>query len=177
AGGYKTITPSITVSGTADLYDPSANTITAVTGGGLKTARAAHAAVLLNDGLVLFAGGSANGTSPLATGTIELYDPSSGTTGAFSNFTNSQALQEPRMNFAAVRIANTKILLIGSGTTGKGEVFDEVNTATVLASATFTLTTGLLGAVTTNLTATLLTGGTQVLIAGGRVASAAVATA
>src|SRR5207248_6507193 len=123
-----------------------------------------------------FAGGSANGTSPLVTGTIELYDPS----GAFSNFTNSQALQEPRMNFAAVRIANTKILLIGSGTTGKGEVFDEVNTtstATVLASATFTLTTGLLGAVTTNLTATLLNGGTQVLIAGGRVASAAVATA
>ncbi|TMA32113.1 MAG: hypothetical protein E6J88_02865, partial [Deltaproteobacteria bacterium] len=74
AGGYKTITPSITVSGTADLYDPSANTITAVTGGGLKTARAAHVAVLLNDGLVLLAGGSANGTSPLAAGTIELYD-------------------------------------------------------------------------------------------------------
>src|SRR5256885_12806158 len=59
----------------SELFDPASGTWTATTGN-LNTARYAHTATLLPNGMVLVAGGAGN--SGILT-SAELYDPASGT--------------------------------------------------------------------------------------------------
>jgi N-acetylneuraminic acid mutarotase len=70
-GGYDGTSPTPALK-TAELYDPTTETFTALTAA-MTTARAFHTATLLPDGFVLLTGG-ANGTG-LALDTAEVYDP------------------------------------------------------------------------------------------------------
>jgi hypothetical protein len=56
--------------------------------GKMTVARVWHSATLLNDGTVLIAGGSADGTGNLAS--AELYNPSSGTFRVVGNMTTAR---------------------------------------------------------------------------------------
>ncbi|MBK8255378.1 MAG: hypothetical protein IPK82_22305 [Polyangiaceae bacterium] len=97
----------------AELYQPKSRTFAAT--GALFNARGAHAAVQLQDGSVLVAGGAA-AVSSSATGddtsgehnTLERYDP---TTGAWSAVGGT--LVPPRANFTATRLGNGKVVFIG----------------------------------------------------------------
>jgi hypothetical protein len=188
AGGYTAAGPA-TPTLLADILDPAANgTFSPVNGSGggsgcqgkMTASRAAHVAVRLNDSLnlVLVAGGTANGSTALAS--AEVFDPAStGNTCAFFALVNSMA--EARMNFAGALLNTTSpstALLIGSGTDGLGEVFSDQSqntTFNVAANATFTATSGL-STVTTNLTATLFNSGNSVLIVGGHSGTAPTST-
>ena len=59
----------------AEIYDPASNTWAQAAN--LTQARASHAAVALQDGMVLVVGGEA--ASGAALSTAELYDPATGT--------------------------------------------------------------------------------------------------
>ena len=126
--------------------------------GSLTVARESHTATLLQNGLVLIAGG-ANG---MVVASTELYDPGLGTFAATGSMTTTRA------SHTATLLPGGKVLIAG------GEHFDNTNYQTLaLASAelydpatgTFTAT-GSMSTSRSAHTATLLTNG-KVLIAGG----------
>ena len=95
----------------AELYDPVSGTWSPT--GSLNTARASHTATLLQNGLVLVAGGyAADGYLNSA----ELYDPATGTwrpTASFKNIRNSDSSDAPLLQ-------NGKVLVVG----GDAELYD-----------------------------------------------------
>ena len=121
--------------------------------GSLNTARTSHTATLLNNGLVLIAGGD-NNTGSL--GTAELYNPATGA------FTATGSLNTARTYHTATLLNNGLVLIAGG-----------VNNGTILADAelynpaegTFAVT-GSLNTARESHTATLLDNG-MVLLAGG----------
>lgn len=123
--------------------------------GSLNTGRNGHRAILLNTGMVLFAGGYDVNENALASS--ELYDP---TTGIFLPSGN---LNTPRRNFGITLLENGTVLLTG----GYDSNFNALASAEIYDPATgaFTLT-GSLGTARADPTATRLLDGT-VLIAGG----------
>src|SRR5262245_48937999 len=96
----------------AELYDPVSGTWTPT--GSLSTARARHTATLLQNGLVLVAGGYAGGlgrsvADPL--NSAELYDPATGTWRPTANFKNIRSLDSSD----APLLQNGKVLVVGGG--------------------------------------------------------------
>ena len=87
----------------AELYNPTTGTFTAT--GNLNTARYEHAAMLLNNGTVLVAGGSNSLSPPLTS--AELYNP---TTGTFSVTGN---LNAGRYSQSAVLLTDGNVLVAG----------------------------------------------------------------
>jgi uncharacterized protein YjbI with pentapeptide repeats len=126
----------------------------APTGGSLNTARKFYTATLLNNGMVLIAGGYNNGYLASA----ELYDPAAKT---FTATTHS--MSTARRDHTAMLLNNGMVLIAGGagpgGVSASAELYDP-------ATGTFTPTTHSLNTARYMHTATLLNDG-MVLIAGG----------
>jgi hypothetical protein len=127
--------------------------------GGMSTGRGDHTATLLNDGLVLVAGGSDSNGNALAS--AELYSPTAGT------FAATGSLNAARIWHTATLLTNGMVLIAGGYNVSAGnaipvataELYDPV-------ARTFTNTGSLVATARFLPTATLLANG-RVLIAGG----------
>lgn len=96
----------------AFLFDPSDGSVKQT--GNLTISRVNHHAVLLADGRVLLAGGEINPNNliPVQTGTLEIYDPQTGTFSAAGSFPRDPNFPtDPRFIFAATLLANNQVLL------------------------------------------------------------------
>ena len=148
-------------SATAELYDPVANSFTALTAT-MTTARGGHTATLLPNGRVLIAGGFNN--SSIALNSAELFDP---VTRTFTPLTATMTSR--RENSVATLLPNGQVLLTGGGssgiTTNTAEVYDPVGNSFTALGPTMTSVRGLP-------TATLLPSG-RVLLAGGGILTTA----
>jgi hypothetical protein len=120
--------------------------------GSLNTARASHTSTVLNNGMVLIAGGY-NGN---ILASAELYDPASGT------FTSTGSLNNARIYHTATLLNNGMVLIVG-GTDNNGNILAAAELYNP-AAGTFT-PTGSLSTARELHTATLKNG--MVLIAGG----------
>jgi N-acetylneuraminic acid mutarotase len=142
---------------TADLFDPTTNTISAT--GTLTNARREHTNTLLSDGRVLVAGGSSTRFSTSTLSSAEIYDPSTGLWSA------TGSLNTARTRHTATLLPNGNVLFIGglngSATSGlsSAEIFNP-------STGTFSNTTGSLANGRYSHTATLLGDG-SVLVAAG----------
>jgi hypothetical protein len=144
----------------AELYNPATGTFTAT--GSLNTARAVgggpgagNTAALLNNGMVLIAGGY-SAAGPLAS--AELYNPTTG------SFTVTGSLNTARSNHSVTHLSNGMVLIAGGFTLGPPYVAGAAESYDP-ATGAFTVT-GSLNTARFDHTATLLNNG-MVLIAGG----------
>ncbi len=160
AGGWSTFDP-ITPLASAELFDPSTNTFTAIAA--MTTARASHAAVLAPDGsLVILAGNNAHNVS---ISSDDVYESGSGI------FTSTGSLLHDRWLHTATLLSSGKVLVVA----GERRFFDDdgLPNLVVLASAEIfdpamgvSTATGNLATERVGHTATLLKNG-KVLITGG----------
>ena len=134
AGGFSsTIFPAAALN-TAELYDPVANTFTALTSR-MRSARTDHAATRLVDGRILLTGGQTNNNNGDGTNTAELFDPA---TQTFTPVTATMA--SPRGAHASVLLGTGRVLIMGgynnsSISLDTAELFDpSTQTFTALAS-------------------------------------------
>ena len=104
----------------AEIYDPAANTSTALTAT-LSVAREFAGAAEMPNNYTLIAGGDSNGSTPL--GTADLYDPQ-----AQAFYASSATLGTARTQLAAVQLNDGRVLTVG----GAGPVPPSTNA--VLAS-------------------------------------------
>ncbi len=124
----------------------------------LNTNRLQHTATLLNNGLVLIAGGSQPDANGVEFASAELYDPATGTIG----FTGS--MNVARKEHTATLLNDGKVLMIGGRNTAQGILADaEINDP---ATGVFTLV-GALNDSRVWHTATLLPDSGEVIIFGG----------
>jgi N-acetylneuraminic acid mutarotase len=142
----------------AEIYDPDADQWLSTAS--MATARSGHSATLLDNGLVLVAGGYANTglASPLIVASAEIYDPNANT------WSSAGSMANPRQNHTATLVSNTNKVLVAGGHDGSGsalqsaELYDEITRTWSSA--------GSMGNPHDNHTATLLPTG-KVLVAGG----------
>jgi galactose oxidase-like protein/Kelch motif protein len=137
----------------AELYDPNTGLFTAT--GSMAQARYDHAAMLLNNGMVLISGGMTSDSDFLSS--AELYNPATGA------FTTANSLNVARGQHTATRLADGTVLIAGGqgaggAFVGPGEIYDP-------ATGEFTKTGNVITPRTAH-TATLLSNG-SVLLAGG----------
>lgn len=104
AGGCTTYNCEVSLS-TVETYDPVANSWSA--SGGLKTGRSSHTGTLLNNGLILLAGGCPRGAPCSPTASAELYNPQTGA----SSLTGP--LNTPRYAHTATLLADGRVLVVG----------------------------------------------------------------
>jgi N-acetylneuraminic acid mutarotase len=155
AGGLTANPQPVTLS-SAELYDPSTNSWSSAAS--LLTARQGHTAVLLQNGMVLVAGGEPNDSQLPGLTSAELYDPSTNTWSPAASMTTG------RFDHAMTLLQNGQVIVAGgldpsnSTDNGSTELYDPVaNTWTTVGS----LVTPRFGH-----TATVLPSG-KVLVAGG----------
>jgi hypothetical protein len=176
AGGFENFVGSLT---SAEIYDPTANTFTSIILPGgqpstLSDPRYGHTATLLNNGMVLFAGGF----NVQELNSAELYDPTYQTfTYTHNNFGAQTTMNSPRFLHTAT-LLNTGQVLIAAGTVNAGVAPMPSNSAELYdpVAETFTYTNDVNNTgnqTTLNLaryfhTATLLNNG-LVLIVGGQI--------
>jgi hypothetical protein len=108
-----------TVLDSAELYDPSAGTSTAL-GSQMSSPRALHTSTLLNDGTVLLAGGFSNTTTWATTNSADIFDPTSNT------FSATGPLAAARAGAVAVNVTGSgpwagDVLIAGGSTTTTAE--------------------------------------------------------
>ncbi len=154
--GQTTIQAAVgAINGSATLTVTSGAAAGFTATGSPNTGRSQHTATLLNNAMVLIAGGlDANGNILTS---AELYDP---TTGCFAP---TGSLTLPRQGHTATLLNNGMVLIAGGRTSG----VNETATAELYDPTTGTFTaTGSMNTVRFDQTATLLNNGT-VLIAGG----------
>jgi len=141
------------VTNSAEMFDPTANSWTNVTGG-MMEARSGETATLLSDGRVLIAGGSGSGAS--ISMTAELFDTAS------QSFALAGVLSSARFNHAAALLLDGRVLIVGGSDGSKAlatsDIFDPV-ASTISAGPKLATARQALSATT------LLDG--RVLIAGG----------
>jgi len=149
----------------AEIYNPATGLFTSTTGS-MTANREYHTATLLNNGMVLIAGGLSSGVS---LNSAELFDPTAGT------FTPTGSLNNARYWQAATLLSDGTVLITGGQTNAEtlappvGEIYN-------LSTRTFTLTPSTMTAARSAHTATLLNGG-MVLLAGGNGGSGPLASA
>jgi hypothetical protein len=141
---------------TAEVYDPGTGSFTA-TANPLSSGRTGHAAVRLDNGRVLIAGGFGQNGGDRS---VEIYDPSSNSFTAAGNMTAS------RYDFTATAISGNRVLLFGGNSWGPwpvadGEVFD-------VASGTFAPFPAPYHPLRAHHTATVLNDGRVAIIGGTR---------
>ncbi len=149
AGGIENVSGVMTAVNSAELYDPIAQTFSAVAAT-MTAARVGHTATLLKDGRVLLAGGH-NGTSTFSvtgasdgdtlswsdqTGSIlntaEIYDPATKTfepVGGIVKKTGlpKAAMKAARVNHTATLLSNGKVLLTGGFGPDQSGAIQELN--------------------------------------------------
>jgi N-acetylneuraminic acid mutarotase len=147
---------------TAEVYDPVAQTFTALSAT-MAQIRVGHTATLMRNGLVLLAGGCAGGANACsaASSSAEIYDPVAQTFTALS-----ASMADPTLfDHQATLLPNGEVLLTG----GFAASDESVNTAQLYdpIAQTFTTLDATMTVARGGHTATLLPSG-QVLLAGGQ---------
>jgi Big-like domain-containing protein/List-Bact-rpt repeat protein len=138
----------------AELFNPATGTITAT--GSMTNARIGQTATLLNNGMVLIAGGDRP-----ATASAELYNPATGA------FTTTGSMTTARANQTATLLNTGMVLMTGGFDSGN----NSLASAELFNPATGTFTaTGSMTTTRVSDTATLLNNGT-VLVTGGYILS------
>ena len=100
---------------TTEIYDPGTGHFTP--GPAMSTPRAGHAAVLLQNGKVLVAGGAESDNQNLAS--AEIYDP------VTNKWTVTGSMLTPRIASSAVVLKDGRVLVTGSGDSwNKAEIYD-----------------------------------------------------
>jgi hypothetical protein len=142
----------------AELYDPATGVFTLT--GSMNTGRYYHTATLLNNGMVLMAGGVGLDSTYMTLSSVELYDPATGT------FSYTGSLNTDRESHTATLLNDGTVLIAGGyGYLSSG--WGNLTSAELYSPATETFTyTGSLNTDRDFHTATLKNDGT-VLIAGG----------
>ena len=167
AGGTPAFPPVGAVR-TAEIYDPEANTFTALPASGdtqLTVPRRGAVAAPLPNGKVLIAGGTENADAPPILRSAELFDPATNTFTALPASGDTQ-LATARIGAAAAALPDGKVLIVGGSNDGTavrqdGELFDPATSTFSPASSATSLGTG-----RTRLVAATLPDGT-VLVTGG----------
>jgi hypothetical protein len=149
----------------AEIYNPATGIFTATTGV-MTTSREYHTATLLNNGMVLVAGGLSSGASLIS---AELFDPTA------STFTITGSLSNARY-WQAATLLNDGTVLITGGQTNAQTLASPVGEIYNFSTRSFTLTPTAMTAARSAHTATLLNGGV-VLLAGGNGGSGPLASA
>jgi hypothetical protein len=148
----------------AEIYNPATGIFTPT--GNMTNAREYHTATVLNNGMVLIAGGLASG---VALSSAELYNPATG------SFTASGSLNNPRYWHASTLLNNGTVLITGGQINAQtlappaGEIFNP-------STNKFTLTATTMTSARSQHTATPLNNG-GVLIAGGNGLNGPIASA
>ncbi|TKB75924.1 MAG: hypothetical protein E8D46_00815 [Nitrospira sp.] len=149
---------------TAERYDPTTNTFTALAGR-MRSARTGHTATLLLNGQVLLTGGQIDTNNGDGSNGAELYDPATETFTAIA-----ATMTVPRGAHVAVLLPNGKVFLAGGFNMGFTDIPFAHNTAELYDPATQTFT-AIAATMTSSRSdhpaATLLPNG-KVLIAGGK---------
>jgi hypothetical protein len=152
-------TTTITVSADGITSSPAALTVTPgfILTGNMTTPRLLPTATLLNNGMVLIAGGNNSGADISNLSSAEVYNPATGT------FTATGTLNVPRFLFTATLLNNGTVLIAG----GIGNLGQPIADAELYNPATGTFTpTGSMNVPRYEHTATLLASG-KVLMASG----------
>jgi hypothetical protein len=152
-GGVPIGMSGVSVSASADLYDPATNTWSAA--GSTSVGRSQPTATLLLSGKVLVAGGQDSGGIGLAS--AELYDPATNTWSAAGSMAHARA------QYPATLLSSGKVLAVGGDITSAGtsdaELYDPGTDTWSMAGSLTTIRSAF--------TATLLPNGQVLAAAGG----------